>query len=256
MASATKVILIIEYDGTSYYGFQLQAELPTIQGELETALGRLTGETRRVMAASRTDAGVHARGQVVSFRTESALGEQAFVTGLNHYLPEDIAVKAAYRVHDAFDVRREAISREYRYYILNSRTRSPIRRWYSYRVPGELNIAAMNEAAEALEGKHDFRSFASRLEPKGRSTVRNVFRAWVEREAEMVMFNMVASSFLPHQVRNTVGVLLEVGAGRIDGDEIRRIMEARQPGLAGPTVSARGLYLMRINYPVTFEEMQ
>ena len=256
MASATKVILIIEYDGTSYHGFQLQAELTTIQGELETALGRLTGETRRVMAASRTDAGVHARGQVVSLRTGSRLPAPTFVTGLNHYLPEDIAVKAAYRVHDAFDVRREAISREYRYYILNSRTRSPIRRWYSYRVPGELDIAAMNEAAEALEGKHDFRSFASRLEPKGRSTVRNVFRAWVEREAEMVMFNMVASSFLPHQVRNTVGVLLEVGAGRINVDEVRRIMEARQAGLAGPTVPARGLYLMRINYPVTFEEMQ
>jgi len=256
VASATRVILIIEYDGTCYHGFQLQAELPTVQGELETALGKLTGSEHRVMAASRTDAGVHAREQVVSFRTGSALTAPTFITGLNHYLPEDIAVKAAYRVNDDFDVRREAVSREYRYYILNSRTRSPIRRRYSYRVSGELSIGAMNEAGEVLAGKHDFLSFASRLEDRGKSTVRNVFRAWVEREAELVMFNMVASSFLPHQVRNTVGVLVEVGTGRINVEEVRRIMEAKKPGLAGPTVPARGLYLMRINYPVTFEEMQ
>ena len=256
MALATKVILIIEYDGTCYHGFQLQTELPTVQGEIEAALSRLTGRKHRVMAASRTDAGVHARGQVVSFRTGSRLEVQTFITGLNYYLPEDIAVKAAFRVNGAFDVRREAVSREYRYHILNSPTRSPIRRCYSYRVPGKLDIEAMNEAGEVLVGKHDFVSFASRLEVRDRSTVRNVFRAWVEREEDLVMFNIVASSFLPHQVRSTMGVLLEVGAGRINVDEVRRIMEAKKPGLAGPTVPARGLYLMRINYPVTFEERQ
>ncbi len=255
MALATKVVLIIEYDGTCYHGFQLQAELPTIQGELEEALSRLTGREHRVMAASRTDAGVHARGQVVSFRTGSRLPLQTFVGGLNHYLPGDIAVKAAYRVDDSFNVRRDAVSREYCYNILNSPTRSPLRRRYSYRVPGRLNIGAMNEAGEALVGKHDFVSFASRMEVRGKSTVRDVFRARVEREEELVIFNMVANSFLPHQVRNTVGMLLEVGAGKINVDEVRRIMEAKKPGLAGPTVPACGLHLMRINYPVPFEEM-
>jgi len=256
VALATKVVLIIEYDGTRYHGFQLQAELPTIQGELEEALSKLTGREHRVMAASRTDAGVHSRGQVVSFRTGSRLPLQTFVSGLNHYLPRDIAVKAVYRVDDFFSVRRDAVSREYCYNILNSPTRSPIRRRYSYRVPGRLDIRAMNEAGEALVGKHDFASFASRIEVRGKSMVRNVFRARVEREEKLVVFNMVANSFLAHQVRNTVGVLLEVGAGKINVDEVRRIMEARKPGLAGPTVPACGLQLMRINYPVPFEEMQ
>ena len=110
----------MEYDGTNYYGFQLQAELPTVQGQAEEALWKLTGEKSRVAAASRTDTGVHAEGQVVSFKTRSSLPLTTFVKGLNHYLPRDIAVKDAFRVSDSFNVRRDAVSREYNYYILNS----------------------------------------------------------------------------------------------------------------------------------------
>ncbi|GAI45768.1 unnamed protein product, partial [marine sediment metagenome] len=113
MVKSTKILLIMEYDGTRYHGFQWQAGLPSIQGEVEEALERLTGERRRVMAASRTDAGVHAKGQVVGFRTGSPLPLHTFINGLNHYLPGDIAVKAAYRVGDSFNVRRDALSREY-----------------------------------------------------------------------------------------------------------------------------------------------
>ncbi len=255
MAVATKVILIIEYEGTRYHGFQLQAKLPTIQEEIEGALGRLTGERRRVMAASRTDAGVHAKGQVVSFRTGSILPLPTFVTGLNHYLPEDIAVKAAYRVGDSFNVRRDATSREYNYYILNGLTRSPIRRRFAYLIPGCLDIEAMNEAGEALVGEHDFASFASRMEVREKSTLRNVYRARVGREGELVIFNMVANSFLHHQVRNTVGVLIRVGRGQMKIDEVRSIIEAKQPGIAGPMTPACGLCLMRVNYPVPFEEI-
>jgi tRNA pseudouridine38-40 synthase len=255
LALATKVILIIEYDGTRYHGFQLQAKLPTIQGEMERALGKLTGERRRVMAASRTDAGVHARGQVVSFRTGSHLTAPTFVSGLNHYLPDDIAVRAACRVGDSVNVRRDAVSREYNYYILNSLTRSPVRRSFSYRVPGELDIKVMNEACQVLVGEHDFASFASQMEVGRKGTVRNVYRARVEREEALIVFNMVANSFLPHQVRNTVGVLLKVGLGKVNVAEVLGIMEARKPGLAGPTVPACGLCLERVNYPVPFEEM-
>ena len=255
MAKAAKVILIIEYDGTVYHGFQLQAELPTIQGELERALAKLTGERRRVLAASRTDAGVHARGQVVSFRTASRLAAATFNSGLNHYLPDDIAVRAAYRVSDSVNVRRDALSREYRYYILNSPTRSPLRRQFSYLVTGELDIRAMNEVCRVLVGKHDFASFASQMEVGRRGTVKDVYRARVDREGELVVFSMVANSFLPHQVRNTVGVLLKVGSGKMNTDEVLGIMEARKPGLAGPTVPACGLFLERVNYPVPFEEM-
>jgi len=256
VAAATKVVLIIEYEGTRYHGFQLQPKLPTIQRELERALGKLTGSRQRVVAASRTDAGVHARGQVVSFRTGSCLPAPTFVTGLNHYLPEDIAVRAAYQVDDSFHVQRDAVSREYSYYILNSLTRSPLGRRSSYLVSGRLDIEAMNEAGRALVGEHDLASFASRMEVGKRSTVRKVFRARVAREGELVVFNMVANSFLPHQVRNTVGLLLRIGLGRMGASEVRGIIEARKPGLAGPTAPAGGLCLMRVNYPVPFEEIK
>jgi len=250
---STKIVLVIEYDGTGYYGFQLQATVPTIQGEMEKALWKLTQERIRVIAASRTDAGVHAKGQVVSFRTDSPLPLPAFVSGLNSYLPADIAVKAAYRVDDAFNVRRNAVSREYNYYILNSPTRSPTRRSFSYLVKGNLDVEAMNEACQALVGKHDFASFITGLNII-KNTLRTVYRAVIEKKGNLAIFNMVANSFLPHQVRNTVGALVRVGLGKMTISEFRSIIEARQPGLAGPTVPARGLCLMRINYHHPFEE--
>lgn len=247
----TKVALIVEYDGTGYYGFQLQANLPTIQGEMEKALWQLTQERIRVMTASRTDAGVHARGQVVSFRTKSPLPLQTFIKGLNYYLPTDIVVKAAYKVDDSFNVRRSALSREYNYYILNSLTRSPTRRNFCYLVTRHLDIEAMNEACQALVGEHDFASFASCIGI--RNTLRTVYRAEIGKNGGLVIFNIVANSFLPHQVRNTIGTLIRVGLGKMTLDEFRSIVEAKRPGLACPTAPAYGLCLMRINYPHPFE---
>jgi tRNA pseudouridine38-40 synthase len=251
-ATGTRIVLILEYDGTNYHGSQLQVNAPSIQGEIERALQELTGEKTRVNAASRTDAGVHAEGQVVSFKTKSALPLQAFVEGLNHYLPRDIAVKEAFRVNDAFDVRRSALSREYKYYILNSPTRSPTRQRFSYRVAGNLDIEAMNQACQALTGKHDFASFATSSEMVGKNTVRNVHKAKMEQDGDMIVFNMVANSYLPHQVRNTVGSLIKVGQGKMTVDEFCSMLEARQPGLAGPTAPAGGLCLIRVNYPSPF----
>jgi tRNA pseudouridine38-40 synthase len=256
VAATSKVVLIIEYEGTRYHGFQLQLKLPTIQRELERALAKLSGDRRRVVAASRTDAGVHAKGQVVSFRTASSLPEATFVTGLNHYLPEDIAVRAAYRVDDSFHVQRDAVSREYSYCVLNSPTRSPLGRRTSYLVSARLDEAAMNEACRLLLGEHDLASFASRMEVGERSTVKNILRAEVTGEGELVVFHVVANSFLPHQVRNTVGLLLRVGLGKMGAGEVRDIIEARRPGLAGPTAPACGLCLMRVNYALPFEEMR
>ncbi len=201
------------------------------------------------MAASRTDAGVHAREQVVNFRTKSPLPPPTFIKGLNHYLPRDIAVKAAFRASDSFNVRRSAISREYNYYILNSPTRSPLRSSFSSLVPGHLDIGAMNQACQALIGKHDFASFATCIEAGIKSTIRNVYRAEIEKDGDLAIFNIVANSFLPHQVRNTVGALIEVGLGKMTVDEFRSIFDAKRPGLAGPTAPACGLCLMRINYP-------
>jgi len=249
LATGTNIVLILEYDGIRYHGSQLQANAPTIQGEMEKALQKLTGERTRVKAASRTDAGVHAKGQVISFRTKSALPLKAFVGGLNYYLPRDIAVKAAFGVDDSFDVRRSALSREYKYDILNSPTRSPMRQGFSYLVNGNLDIGAMNQACQALIGKHDFASFVTSTDIGEKSTVRNVHKAGIERDGDMVVLDMVANSFLPHQVRNTAGSLIKVGQGKMTVDEFYGMVEARRPGLAGPTAPAGGLCLMRVNYP-------
>jgi len=254
LINGTQILLIIEYDGTGYHGFQWQNGLPSIQKEVEKAISKLTGERRRVISASRTDAGVHAKGQVVGFRTRSELPTRNFVNGLNHYLPRDIAVKAAYRVNDAFRVRRDAVSREYSYNILNSPTRSPIREGRAYQVANPLDIEAMNRAAQTLIGEHDFASFVNGDGSWLKTTVRNVSRAEVEREGELVTFHIAANSFLPHQVRTTAGVLIRVGQGKMKLDQFRSIIKARLPGTAGPTAPACGLCLDRVNYSVPLEE--
>jgi len=240
--------LLIEYDGTQYYGFQWQLGLPTIQSELEQAIGRLCGQSSRVVAASRTDTGVHAKGQVVGFWAESTLDTMTLVRGLNHYLPGDIAVKAAYRASDDFSVRRDALSREYRYHILNSNTRSPFSRRFALFVPKMLDIEAMNEACQLIQGEHDFASFASSLDDS-RSTLRNVYEAGVEKKGNFVVFRIVANSFLPHQVRSTAGLLIRLGLGKIGVADFRDIMEARSVGSASPVSPACGLCLTRVNYP-------
>ena len=242
----------MEYDGRRYYGFQWQSGLPTIQAELEKAIQKLTGEKRRVLAASRTDTGVHARGQVVSFRTTSTLSPQTVVRALNYYLPEDIAVSAAYRADAGFNVQRDAVSREYEYRILNGPVRSPLAEGFTYLVTGRLNIRNMNKACQLLKGKHDFVSFASALEPE-KNTVRTVDEARCSRKGAEVNFRIVANSFLPHQVRNTVGLLIRVGLGKVSLGEFRQVMEAKKVGTAGPAAPPHGLYLMRVNYPADLE---
>jgi tRNA pseudouridine38-40 synthase len=244
----SKFILLIEYDGTQYHGFQWQVGLPTIQNELEEAIRLFCGQSSRVMSASRTDAGVHAEGQVVSFWAKSRLDTMTLVKALNYYLPRDIAVKAAYRASDDFNVRRDALSREYHYYILNSNTRSPFSQRFALFIPKMLDMEAMNEACQLIQGEHDFASFASSLDDS-RSTLRNVYEAGITKKGNFTVFRMVADSFLPHQVRSTVGLLIRLGLGKIGIEDFRDIMEARSLGLAGPLSPACGLYLKRVNYP-------
>lgn len=243
-----KIVLVVEYEGTRYHGFQIQENASTIQGEIERALSRLTGERTRIASASRTDVGVHARGQVVAFCTGSSLPLPTFVRALNHYLPQDIAVSKAVRARDGFDVRRDALSREYCYYLLNTLTRSPLLRQGAHLVPMPLDVAAMNQASEALIGTHDFAPFAG-LVDGGKSTVRTLYRAEAVREGHMVTFHMVANSFLTHQVRNTIGALVRVGLGKNDVESFCQIARSKLPGVAGPALPPRGLYLVKVNYP-------
>lgn len=252
-----RIALVVEYDGTNYFGSQLQANHPTIQSEVEQALKCLTGEKIRVSAASRTDAGVHAQEQIFCFKTDSALPEEAFIHGLNHYLPDDIAVQSAHKTSLNFNARRMAISREYTYTIINSHTRSPLTARFAHRVANSLDIEAMNSACQILVGIHDFASFASDIgnEPK-KSTIRNVYRADVTKNNEIIIFTMVANAFLRHQVRNTAGALVQVGLGKMDINEFMDVLKAKQPGLAGPTLPACGLCLVRVNYPCKIEDMK
>ncbi len=243
----SKFVLLVEYDGTEYHGFQWQPGCPTIQDELEQAIRRLCGDSSRVVGASRTDAGVHAKGQVVSFWARSRLDTVTLVRALNHHLPGDIAVKAAYRASDDFSVRGHAVSREYRYHILNRNTRSPLYRRFSLFVPRILDIDRMNEACRLIQGEHDFASFASAFDGS-KSTVRSVREAVVERKREFAVFRMVADSFLPHQVRSTIGLLIRMGLGKTGIEEFGDIMERKVLGLAGPVAPAYGLFLMNVNY--------
>ena len=186
--------------------------------------------------------------------TDSALPLYAFVDGLNHFLPRDIAVREAFPSDGPFDVRRRAVSREYKYYILNSPTRSPLRDGLACRVKAHLDEAAMDRACRALVGRHDFASFvASAGTAKAKRTVRYVFKAEVKREGDMVVLEMVANSFLPHQVRNTAGTLIRVGLGKMTVDEFSAIIAAATPGLAGPMAPAGGLCLEKVNYPCPFD---
>ena len=254
LATGTRVILILEYNGANYHGSQYQTNAPTVQGEIEQALQKLTGEKIRVKMASRTDAGVHAAGQVVSFRTDSVLPVSALIDGLNHFLPGDIAVKEACRADDNFDVRRRANRRTYKYYILNSATRSPIRQGFSCRVNGGLDVETMRRACRALIGRQDFASFVSSAETaRAKNTVREIYKAEITQDGDMIVLEMAASSFLPHQVRNTVGTLIKVGQGKMTVDEFAGIIAAKTPGLAGPTAPADGLCLVRVDYPGPFE---
>jgi tRNA pseudouridine38-40 synthase len=253
LGTGTRILLIIEYDGTNYHGSQLQNNAPTVQGEIEKALKKLTGERTRIKIASRTDAGVHARKQVVCFDTKASLPLKSFIDGLNHHLPPDIAVKEAYKVGPSFDVRRRAVSREYRYYVFNSPTRSPLKQEFSWRVAGELDTEVMDRACRALVGRHDFASFvSSEATARQKRTVRDVFRAEITRDGDMVIFNIVANSFLPHQVRNIIGTLIKVGQGKMTEDEFKKVIDAATPGLAGPTAPAKGLCLTQVTYPAPF----
>jgi tRNA pseudouridine38-40 synthase len=237
----------MEYDGTRYHGSQLQSNAPTVQGETESALHKLTGEQTRVSMASRTDAGVHAKGQVVGFKARTHFSPKTWVDAMNHYLPKDISVRAAYEVDEPFDVRRHASSREYRYHILNRRTPSALWRHFSESVPQPLDVEAMNTACAVLVGERDFAPFAPATYT--RSTRRRALRAEVSRRRELVLFDMEATSFLPHQVRNTVGGLVKVGLHKMSVESFREKACSGKAGIIGPTAAARGLCLMNIKYP-------
>jgi tRNA pseudouridine38-40 synthase len=243
-----KIALVIEYEGTRYYGFQIQAQPLTVQEELEKAVASLTGRRVPVRCASRTDAGVHAKAQVVSFRTLANLPLEAFVKGLNHYLPEDIKVTAAYAIPSGFDVRTAAIGREYEYLVLNRSAPSPLLRARAFHVHRPLSLAAMRRGATVLLSLRDFAPFAGSALPKGASTRRRLTKLTVARKGDLVTFTIAGNSFLHQQVRRMVGALLDLGMGKTALEQFERVARHGTRGQAGPTLPPHGLYLTKVNY--------
>jgi tRNA pseudouridine38-40 synthase len=241
-----RIALVLEYDGAGYGGSQVQKRTPTIQGELERALHKLTGERPRLAFAGRTDAGVHALGQVAAFTTSSGRSVDVFVRGLNAWLPEAIAVRRAVEVDERFDPRRHASSRTYRYTIYNAPVRSPLWRHRAWHVKEPLDARAMGRAAAALVGEHDFAAF-SRREPT--TTVRRVLRCEVSAAGPLTVVEMEANAFLRQQVRRTAGTLARAGRGELAPADLRRLLREAVPASAGPVAPARGLCLVRVSYP-------
>ena len=244
--STRKLMVVIEYDGADYLGFQVQAQGATIQGEIERALAAVTEEWVRIVGAGRTDAGVHAHGQVIAFSTTWRHPVEELQRALNAVLPKDIAVRELGPVAKGFHPRFDAVSREYRYTILNQPLRSPLARRFACHFPRPLAVAAMNEAAGVLVGSHDFASFGRA--PQGDNTVREVCLVQWAPEGPFVYFDIVANAFLYRMVRSQVGTLLLVGTGELSPDGFEEILRSADRSRASQVAPAHGLCLMKVNY--------
>ena len=255
------LLLRLAYDGTDFYGWQIQPDRPTIQGHLTEALVKISCAPVHLHGAGRTDAGVHACAQAASVKLHSPIPCANLVQALNDHLPESIRVLSAQAVPPEFHARRSARSKVYRYRIYREKLCAPWLARYVYPYPYPLDEAAMSRAARQVEGRQDFRSFASAVAAsKGaeaneeKSTVRTIFSSTLEREKHELVYTVEGSGFLNHMVRNMVGTLIELGRGKIPSDGIPRILAARHRSAAGPTAPARGLHLMQVCYPELSDE--
>ncbi len=250
--------LLIQYDGTEYSGWQVQPDDVTIQGLIENRLKKITGEDINLIAAGRTDAGVHALGQVACFTTLSRLTPAVFKNALNAQLPADIRVMDADEAEGTFHARFSALRKSYVYLISTGRTLSPFLHRYAWRLPHDLDLDAMKESVSYFSGTHDFSSFRG-SGCGAKTTVRTIFGASVEKHEALdfmtlrlagsfVRFRFEGDAFLRHMVRNMVGTVVEAGKGRIKPAGIRTIMEGTDRRCAGPTAPANGLFLEKIQY--------
>jgi tRNA pseudouridine38-40 synthase len=241
------IVFTIAYDGTNYHGWQCQPNALTIQEILNRTVEKILDSPVKIHAAGRTDAGVHAMGQVVSFHTENPIELRSLVRGLNSLLPRDIRVKNAREEVVTFHARYSAKEKTYAYCILNTPYGSPFLERYTWHIHHALNVAAMNDAARVVIGEHDFSAFKKKDEIYN-NPVREIVRAGVKRKGDLIYFIVEARGFLRYMVRNIVGTLVLVGSGKITADEFSAILESKEREKAGPTAPARGLFLRKIKY--------
>jgi len=241
------VKLTIEYDGTNYHGWQVQKNDPTVQKEIETALCTMTGKKLNLRGSGRTDAGVHALGQVANFTCDTTLSPDNFLYGLNSLTPGDITIRDCCFVHAGFHARFSAKSKTYRYRILNRKTPSAVGRHYEWFIPQNLDVGAMKEASQYITGTHDFKAFEGTGSPRAH-TVRSVMEADVECRDERIVFRITADGFLRYMVRNLTGTLVNVGRSRMTPLDVKTILDSKDRSLAGPTSPPHGLFLTHVEY--------
>lgn len=238
----------VEYDGTAFSGFQRQANSRSVQGEIERAIERVTGAPAPVLGAGRTDAGVHASGQVVAFDSTWPHSPEALRAALNVELAEDVAVREAMECRADFHPRYDALSRTYEYRIIQCDVRRPLSRLTAWRVWRELDEARMARAAAALAGEHDFAAFGSAPSGSGDSTVRRVIRADVARQGEQFVFAIEANAFLFRMVRRIAATLVRAGAGELSADDVSELLTGRDPDRVKGAAPACGLCLVKVDY--------
>jgi len=245
--------LVVAYDGSDFSGWQVQPDCATIQGTLASAIGRITGEKVLPQGSGRTDAGVHALGQVATFTTESPIPAENLVIALNDILPASIRVREAGEVPADFHARRSVRSKTYRYRIYRAAICSPFLARYVWHYPYPLDESAMQQAASLVIGEHDFTSFAAVDPERGRedensSNVRQIFASSWNSQGEEFVYEVTGNGFLHHMVRNLVGTFLLVGKGTLTPPDVFGILQARNRSLAGATAPASGLFLVDVKY--------
>jgi len=250
MVPRRNIRLTLEYDGTRYHGWQRQKNALCLQEVIEQALAQITGETVRLIASGRTDAGVHAGGQVANFQTNSTAPLRAFVRGLNSLLPFDIAVLKAEEVPLEFHARYDARWKTYEYHILNRLVRSPLQHLYTWWIPEPLDVAALEAAARALPGDHDFSTFRAAGGRPGHAGRRVREAVWQSEPEGLLKFSISANGFLRGMVRSLVGTMAEVGRKKYPPDYLREALEKQDRSLAGPTAPPQGLFLVNVEYDV------
>lgn len=243
-----RVRLTIEYDGTSYFGWQSQVADDTVQTRIEAVLERLFGQRVRILAAGRTDAGVHALGQVAAFDAPRYFEPLELRRALNALLPPDIVVREAVEVPAAFDPRRDALVRVYEYRILNRELRSAFEHRFAWHIAQPLNFPAMRSAARVFVGKHDFAAFRT-LGTETRSTVREIYSSHWDRRGDILVYRIEGSSFLRHMVRAMVAAMVEVGRNRLGLQELRALLNGAERSQAPAAAPACGLFLIEVRYP-------
>lgn len=240
--------MTVQYDGTDYAGFQVQKGRETIQGKIQEVLQAIFGQKISIVCAGRTDAGVHAIGQVINFKTKSNIPFRRLRWSINNMLPKDIAITEIEEMNQSFDARRDAKYREYRYYILNSPIKSPFQYRYSLLKNRNLNIEAMNKAASLLIGKHDFSAFTV-SEDTNTSKVREVKELELFKErSNILVIKILADAYLKSMARTIVGTLLEFGYGNKDWPEMKVILESKNRHQVGQIAPAQGLFLYKVYY--------